>query len=182
MTRAELQRALGRTRAYVDALLAEGLPHETVGSGRGATIRIPRDQALAWLAARGEAESTRSARPPSPPPARPPAPPHALILEHVTDPVHAGMVLAALQAIYSSTWFGKFIAEQEGVDHGRAERIGTGVALMLITLFERDFRRAGIEAFRDEDVAWIQPEQCWWTPDRGLRADLVIPGAGRGAR
>jgi len=49
MTRAEFQRATGRSRTEVDKLLAAGLPHTTVGSGRGAEIRIVVDAALTWL-------------------------------------------------------------------------------------------------------------------------------------
>lgn len=49
ISRAELQRMLGVSRNTVDALLGEGLPYQTVGSGRGSTVRIPREAALAWL-------------------------------------------------------------------------------------------------------------------------------------
>lgn len=50
VTRAQLQRLLGRTRADVDRLLALGLPHTTQGVGRGAEIMIELGPALAWLA------------------------------------------------------------------------------------------------------------------------------------
>jgi hypothetical protein len=50
VTRAQLQRLLGRSRADVDRLLALGLPHETVGTGRGAEIQVELGPALAWLA------------------------------------------------------------------------------------------------------------------------------------
>lgn len=49
LTRAEFQRLIDQTRHVVDRLLAEGMPHETVGSGRGSTIRIPKEAAMAWL-------------------------------------------------------------------------------------------------------------------------------------
>jgi phage terminase Nu1 subunit (DNA packaging protein) len=63
MTRAQMQRESGRSRADVDRLLALGLPHEHTGVGRGSEIRIPRDKALAWFAAfvldaRADPEST----------------------------------------------------------------------------------------------------------------------------
>jgi phage terminase Nu1 subunit (DNA packaging protein) len=51
LTRAALMRESGRSLHEVDKLLALGLPHERIGNGRGAEIRIPRGKALAWLTA-----------------------------------------------------------------------------------------------------------------------------------
>jgi phage terminase Nu1 subunit (DNA packaging protein) len=52
MSRNGFQRATGRPRHEVERLLAMGLPHETVGSGRGLTVQIDVRRALAWFASR----------------------------------------------------------------------------------------------------------------------------------
>lgn len=106
---------------------------------------------------------------------RMPVPKGALILEHVHNPVHAGMVMAALDAIYSTTWFGRYFAMEEGCGEDQAERIGAGVSMMLIAHYERTLRDLGVPAFQDPDVAWLQPECAWWMPGRGLREDLALP-------
>lgn len=175
MTRAELQRALGRSRAVVDQLLAEGLPHETVGSGRGATIRIPRDRAMAWLADRAARKSAAGSASSSE------IPEGLQILKDVPNLMHRALIVTALEAIYSVTWYARFIAVEHGVDPDRAEKISAGTAAMLVEHFERAFRAAGIEAFRVQDPAWLQPEQAWWLPGRGLRQDLAIPAVGGAA-
>lgn len=52
LSRSAFQRATGRTRAEVEKLLAAGMPHEVEGTGRGSTVKIDLDEAMAWLAAR----------------------------------------------------------------------------------------------------------------------------------
>src|SRR5687767_7098672 len=136
MTRAEFMRETSCTRAQADALLAAGLPHETVGHGRSATIRIDRARAMAWLADRATGR-----RPPQP--AGPPAPACAQILAEVPPP-YAPLLIGALEAIYAVSWFARYVALLEGCSEEQAEQVGGGTSLMLIAHFERLFRDLGL--------------------------------------
>ena len=49
LTKAEFGRLAGRSRGVTDKLLAAGLPHETMGSGRAADVRIDLGEAVKWL-------------------------------------------------------------------------------------------------------------------------------------
>ena len=118
----------------------------------------------ALLALRGDTKRPE----PVPPPAG------AAVLAQVRDPVHVGMVTAALSAIYALPWYAYFVARELDCDEETAAGMAA-VAVLLAIHFEREFRALGIQAFKSGDVVWLEEGCFWWTPVRGLHPALKLP-------
>jgi hypothetical protein len=173
MTRAELQRALGRSRSAVDLLLAQGLPHETIGSGHGATIRIPRDAALAWLADRGERGRPRSAREPAKPPK---IPDHLRPALDLPSPFERGFATLHLWSVHHAAPLAAWAVVEAGGNLDLAHKAATLMPMMVMIEQGKFGKACGLEPWRStEDPDLYVPEAFQAVDWERLRAQAGEP-------